>query len=111
MICRSTIVSANTIGHLVAVQMITPHSATSAFKSLAKFLPGSVEYFCSFQPKVKGRVTVSAFWNIGGDSTMSHHYSGPDFGFPRGDARLDFTDLYAFPKPGNASKSILVMNV
>ena len=42
---------------------------------------------------------------------MSHHYSGPDFGFPRGDARLDFTDLYAFPKPGNASKSILVMNV
>jgi len=42
---------------------------------------------------------------------MSHHYSGPDFGFPRGDARLDFTDLYAFPNPGNASKSILVMNV
>ena len=42
---------------------------------------------------------------------MSHHYSGPDFGFPRGDARLDFTDLYAFPKPGDASKSVLVMNV
>jgi hypothetical protein len=42
---------------------------------------------------------------------MSHHYSGPDFGFPRGDARLDFTDLYAFPNPGNAGKSILVMNV
>src|SRR5499426_3654043 len=42
---------------------------------------------------------------------MSHHYSGPDFGFPHGDARLDFTDLYAFPKPGNANKSILVMNV
>jgi hypothetical protein len=42
---------------------------------------------------------------------MSHHYSGPDFGFPRGDARLDLTDLYAFPKPGNASKSILIMNV
>ena len=42
---------------------------------------------------------------------MSHHYSGPDFGFPRGDARLDFTDLYAFPKPSNATKSILVMNV
>jgi Domain of unknown function (DUF4331) len=42
---------------------------------------------------------------------VSHHYSGPDFGFPRGDARLDFTDLYVFPKPGNASKSILVMNV
>ena len=41
---------------------------------------------------------------------MSHHYSGPDFGFPRGDARLDFTDLYAFPKPGEADKSILIMN-
>jgi hypothetical protein len=42
---------------------------------------------------------------------MSHHYSGPDFGFPHGDARLDFTDLYAFPKPGDADKSILIMNV
>ena len=42
---------------------------------------------------------------------MSHHYSGPNFGFPRGDARLDFTDLYAFPKPGDAGKSILIMNV
>jgi hypothetical protein len=41
---------------------------------------------------------------------MSHHYSGPNFGFPRGDARLDFTDLYAFPKPGDAGKSILIMN-
>jgi hypothetical protein len=42
---------------------------------------------------------------------MSHHYSGPDFGFPHGDARLDLTDLYAFPTPGDASKSILIMNV
>jgi hypothetical protein len=44
---------------------------------------------------------------------MSHHYSGPDFGFPHGDARLDFTDLFAFPKPGgnSDSKSILIMNV
>jgi hypothetical protein len=42
---------------------------------------------------------------------MSHHYSGPDFGFPHGDARLDFTDLYAFPKPGDAGKSILIMDV
>src|SRR5262245_8949151 len=42
---------------------------------------------------------------------MSHHYSGPDFGFPRGDARLDFTDLYAFLKPGDPGKSILIMNV
>jgi len=42
---------------------------------------------------------------------MSHHYSGPDFGFPQRDARLDFTDLYAFPKPGDAGKSILIVNV
>src|SRR5260370_17281087 len=42
---------------------------------------------------------------------MSPHYSGPDFGFPRGDARLDLTDLYAFPKPSEADKSILIMNV
>src|SRR4051812_4476227 len=42
---------------------------------------------------------------------MSHHYSGPDFGFPHGDARLDLTDVYVFPKPGDTGKSILVMNV
>jgi hypothetical protein len=41
---------------------------------------------------------------------MSHHYGGPDFGFPEGDARLNLTDLYAFPKPGHAGKSILIMN-
>ena len=40
---------------------------------------------------------------------MSHHYSGPDFGFPHGDARLDLTDLYAFPQSsGDAGKSILI---
>ena len=42
---------------------------------------------------------------------MSQHYSGADFGFPLGDARLDFCDLYAFPKPGDASRSILIMDV
>ena len=42
---------------------------------------------------------------------MSHHYSGPDFGFPHGDPRLDLTDVYAFPKPDGADKSILIMNV
>jgi hypothetical protein len=35
---------------------------------------------------------------------MSHHYSGSDFGFPRGDARLDLTYLYAFPKPADAGQ-------
>jgi hypothetical protein len=43
---------------------------------------------------------------------MSHHYSAFDGrGFPDGDARLDLTDLYAFPKPGDAGRSILIMNV
>lgn len=41
---------------------------------------------------------------------MSHHYSGPNYGFPNGDARLDLTDLYVFPTPGEAGKSIVVMN-
>src|SRR5271163_1536173 len=48
---------------------------------------------------------------MSGEFEMSHHYSGPDYGFPHGDARLDLTDLYAFPKPGDAGKSILIMNV
>ena len=42
---------------------------------------------------------------------MSHHASGPNFGFPRGDARLDMTDLFVFTKPGDPSKSIIVLNV
>ena len=42
---------------------------------------------------------------------MSHHYSGPDFAFPNGDARLDFCDLFAFPKPEDSSRSILIMDV
>src|SRR5260370_32382214 len=42
---------------------------------------------------------------------MSHHCSGPVLGFPQGDAGLDLTDLYAFPKPGEAGKSILIMKV
>ena len=36
---------------------------------------------------------------------MSHHYSGADFGFPLGDARLDFCDLYAFLKPGDTNRN------
>src|ERR671931_2333745 len=42
---------------------------------------------------------------------MSHHYSGVDFGFPLGDARLDFCDLYAFPKPEDTDRSVLIMDV
>jgi len=42
---------------------------------------------------------------------MSHHYSGPEFGSPHDDARLDFTDLFAFPKPGGKNASVLIMDV
>ena len=42
---------------------------------------------------------------------MSHHASGPNFGFPHGDARLDMTDLYASNKPGDPAKSIIALNV
>jgi hypothetical protein len=42
---------------------------------------------------------------------VSHHYSGPSGTYPGGDARLDLCDLYAFHKPGDASKSILIMDV
>lgn len=42
---------------------------------------------------------------------MSHHYSGADFGFPLDDARLDFCDLFAFPKPGAPDRSVLIMDV
>src|SRR6266850_3989643 len=42
---------------------------------------------------------------------MSHHASGPDFGFPRGDARLDMTDLYAFLEPGDPGRSTIIFNV
>ncbi|MDB5651326.1 MAG: hypothetical protein JWL62_2846, partial [Hyphomicrobiales bacterium] len=42
---------------------------------------------------------------------MSHHYSGPNNGFPHGDARLDLTDLYAFPAPNETERSVLIMNV
>src|SRR5262245_8099658 len=42
---------------------------------------------------------------------MSHHFSGPNFTFPHGDARLDLTDLYAFPTPSSFGRSILIVNV
>ena len=45
------------------------------------------------------------------EDLMSHHYSGADFGFPLGDARLDYCDLYAFPKPEDTNRSILIMDV
>jgi hypothetical protein len=42
--------------------------------------------------------------------TMSNHYSAANLRFPGDDARLDFTDLYAFQEPGDSGKTILIMN-
>src|SRR5258708_10415656 len=42
---------------------------------------------------------------------MSHHASGPNFDFPRGDARLDLTDFFVLSKPGDPCKSIIVFDV
>lgn len=41
---------------------------------------------------------------------MSHHLSGPNLRSPKGDARLDLTDLFVFPavEPG---RTVLIMNV
>jgi hypothetical protein len=41
---------------------------------------------------------------------MSNHYSAANLRFPGDDARLDFTDIYAFQAPGDAGKTILIIN-
>jgi hypothetical protein len=41
---------------------------------------------------------------------MSHHLSGPNLRSPAGDARLDLTDVFAFPAPGGY-RTVLIMNV
>jgi hypothetical protein len=42
---------------------------------------------------------------------MSHHLSGPNLRSPRGDARLDLTDLFAFPAADAPGRTVLIMNV
>jgi hypothetical protein len=42
---------------------------------------------------------------------MSNHYSAANLRFPGDDARLDFTDIYAFQPPGDASQTTLIINV
>ncbi|MFJ2776826.1 DUF4331 family protein [Kitasatospora sp. NPDC087315] len=42
---------------------------------------------------------------------MSHHLSGPSLRSPRGDARLDLTDLFAFPASDASGRTVLIMNV
>ena len=42
---------------------------------------------------------------------MSDHLDAPGLKSPNMDARIDITDIYAFQKPGDVNKSILVFNV
>src|SRR5436309_61440 len=42
---------------------------------------------------------------------MADHLDAPGLMSPQGDARTDITDIYAFQKPGDPAKSILILNV
>jgi Domain of unknown function (DUF4331) len=42
---------------------------------------------------------------------VSNHLSGPDLQPPRGDGRLDFTDLFAFQAPDDPTRCVLIMDV
>ena len=42
---------------------------------------------------------------------MADHLDAPGLVSPGGDARIDITDIYAFQKPGDPDKSILILNV
>ena len=42
---------------------------------------------------------------------MSHYYARLNSGFSFSDARLNLTNLYAFPRPGSHCKSMLIFNV
>jgi hypothetical protein len=44
-------------------------------------------------------------------TTMADHLDAPGLKSPNMDAKIDITDIYAFQKPGDPSKTILVTNV
>jgi Domain of unknown function (DUF4331) len=50
-------------------------------------------------------------FTIGEGAAMAHHYSGSDFSFPHGDARVDHCDLFAFPSPEGAPRSVVAIDV
>ena len=41
---------------------------------------------------------------------MSNHFTGLDLGPPLGDQRLDLCDLYAFPSPGDPTRTVVILN-
>ncbi|HEX9133941.1 MAG TPA: DUF4331 family protein [Ktedonobacteraceae bacterium] len=42
---------------------------------------------------------------------MADHLDAPGLMSPNSDPRVDITDHYAFQKPGNHNKTILILNV
>jgi Domain of unknown function (DUF4331) len=42
---------------------------------------------------------------------MSNHYSAANLKFPGDDARLDFTDLFVFAKPGDPGTTVLIIDL
>jgi hypothetical protein len=42
---------------------------------------------------------------------MSNHYSAANLKFPGDDARLDLTDVYVFPVPGDPDTTVLIIDV
>jgi hypothetical protein len=46
-----------------------------------------------------------------GSAFVADHLDAPGLKSPGGDAKVDITDIYAFQKPGDPNKSILIMNV
>jgi len=42
---------------------------------------------------------------------VSNHYSAANLRFPGDDARLDSTDLFVFPTPGEPGHTTLIMDV
>jgi hypothetical protein len=43
--------------------------------------------------------------------TMSNHWDAPGMKPPNMDVRIDICDIYAFQKPKDVNKSVLVLNV
>src|SRR4030081_2895085 len=42
---------------------------------------------------------------------MSNHFSAANLKFPGDDARLDLTDLFVFPAPGDDDKTVFIIDV
>jgi Domain of unknown function (DUF4331) len=57
--------------------------------------------------------SVRPVWlsTIAEGAAMAHHYSGPDFSFPHGDARVDHCDLFAFAPPEGTPRSVVAIDV